>query len=551
MNLKKYRKQIGIAIGCLCMLGSLLLSGLYIANAAAGSVTGYQKITWGISTGRYYVNGTHAFCAQYNKSWPTVGTEVERIEPCNNEVLRKALYYGYNGPKNTLGTDEKAHVLTAIAVSDANIGERETGASAKYDTFYWDLVNYPENYPSPPEEFQAYMAITASDALQNLAFYQMEEPKPGYVTATKVSKYPELSDGNAYYTLEGAKYDIYRSEALSSDTYVGTLLTNAAGQTNTLELTAGTYYAKESVAPKGYMKDEQVISFTVTSKDTTTLHFTDIPQVCPVSLLLKKVDADTGLNQPQGAGSLKGARFSVQYYAGAWRQGDSPKRSWIFETDELGQIRYQKEYLVSGDALYETLPLGTLVIWETEASEGYQLNETVYVRELLPEGIKETVVPEQVLTYDLLLCKKSTDKQCLEGAEFTLYADERCLEKIGQVVTDEEGMACFQALYPNVTYYLKETTTPTGYLPLEGAFEICEETVPENGVLEMEIINEPEPEPEPKPEQPQPEKSVTSESPKTGDVSQTERFWTIGWISFLIVVIMSCHNRMKCARMTE
>ena len=110
---------------------------------SAGKVTGYEKITWGISTGRYYVNGTHAFCAQYNKSWPIVGTEVTRIESCTNEVLRKALYYGYNGPANTLGTDERAHVLTAIAVSDANIGERETGAASKYDAFYWDIVNNP------------------------------------------------------------------------------------------------------------------------------------------------------------------------------------------------------------------------------------------------------------------------------------------------------------------------------------------------------------------------------------------------------------------------
>ena len=114
-----------------------------MSNASAGSVTGYQKITWGISCGRYYVNDIHAFCAEYSKSWPTVGTEIVSITLCENEVLRKALYYGYNGPANTLGTDERAHVLTAIAISDANIGERETGASSKYDEFYWAIVNNP------------------------------------------------------------------------------------------------------------------------------------------------------------------------------------------------------------------------------------------------------------------------------------------------------------------------------------------------------------------------------------------------------------------------
>ena len=139
------------------------------SKASAGAVTSYEKITWGISTGRYAVNGIHAFCAEYSKTFPTVGTTIDSIVECNNEVVRKALYYGYNGPENVLGTDNKAHVLTAIAISDANIGERATGASAKYDEFYWELVNNPSNYPSPPSKFKAYLAITTSEELQDLA----------------------------------------------------------------------------------------------------------------------------------------------------------------------------------------------------------------------------------------------------------------------------------------------------------------------------------------------------------------------------------------------
>ena len=123
-----------------CIIAISFGAKTMVSNASAGSVTGYQKITWGISCGRYYVNGTHAFCAEYSKSWPTVGTEIVSITLCENDVIRKALYYGYNGPANTLGTDERAHVLTAIAISDANIGERETGASSKYDEFYWDIT---------------------------------------------------------------------------------------------------------------------------------------------------------------------------------------------------------------------------------------------------------------------------------------------------------------------------------------------------------------------------------------------------------------------------
>ena len=41
------------------------------------------------------------------------------------------------------------------------------------------------------------------------------------------------------------------------------------------------------------------------------------------------------------------------------------------------------------------------------------------------------------------------------------------------------------------------------------------------------------------------------ESPKTGDTNNSSVLGVLGVISFIIVVIMSCHNRFKCARMTE
>ncbi|MBQ2923888.1 MAG: hypothetical protein IJE60_12505 [Tyzzerella sp.] len=56
--------------------------------------------------------------------------------------------------------------------------------------------------------------------------------------------------------------------------------------------------------------------------------------------------------------------------------------------------------------------------------------------------------------------------------------------------------------------------------------------------------------------QPEPEQITLVEPPiaqppKTGDASESVMFGIFGVISFIIVVIMSCHNRFKCARMTE
>ena len=467
---KRKLSRLLLAIACLLTVGSSVG-----ANAAAGSVTGYQKITWGISTGRYYVNGIHAFCAQYNKSWPTVGTAVNEIVPCTNDVLRKALYYGYNGPQNTLGTDERAHVLTAIAVSDANIGESATGASAKYDAFYWELVNNPSKYPSPPSNFKAYLAITASDAMQNLAFYEME--KPGYVTGIKYSSNTQLHNGNACYSLGGAEYGVYSDASLAENTRVGSLVSDANGNMNTLELQAGTYYARELVAPMGFAKSKDVTQFTIAAEQTTQLTFTDAPQTNPIDVLVQKVDADTKQNVPQGSAKLEGAHFRIQYYAGLWQEGvdpaslgHTPARTWVFQTDESGIVRYQADYLVGGDELYEAMPLGTLVIREIRASQGYLLNETVYVRRITASGEGEhvatyeaPVVAEQFINVDIIICKSDNYGNKLSGAEFVLYEDAECQKEVNRGVTDEEGILKFFGLALEKTYYLKETKAPAGY----------------------------------------------------------------------------------------
>lgn len=477
------------------------------AEASAGKVTSYQKITWGISTGRYYVNGIHAFCAEYSKSWPTVDTPIVSITLCENEVLRKALYYGYNGPKNTLGTDAKAHVLTAIAVSDANIGERETGASAKYDTFYWDIVNNPSEYPSPPSNFKAYLAKPSSANMQTLAFYQIE--KNGYVKAVKSSANQELTEGNTCYTLAGAEYGLYSEASASESSRVGTLVTDENGNTNVIELPEGTYYAREVKAPTGYAKSMEIIPFTVISEKTTTLQFTDDPQVNPIGLLLQKVDAQTGLPKPQRLGSLKGAQFLVKYYPGLWEADVDPKdlektpaRSWIFETDENGQVYMKEAYLVSGDALYDAVPLGTITIQETKASEGYLLNDTVFVRQITAKGEEQnvdtyqypTVMEEKIPPYEAVIHKKDNYGNFLEGAEFVLFADEACEQEIARGVTDSDGILRFPNLEVGMKYYVKETKAPAGYKISEEnektPYQIHLLSSPEDNEYHLDMINE-------------------------------------------------------------
>ena len=67
----------------------------------------------------------------------------------------------------------------------------------------------------------------------------------------------------------------------------------ADGTSNTVEVSAGTYTLKEDVCPKGYAKaaDRTV---TVKAGATTEVAISDMPQSDPISILLHKVDRETG-----------------------------------------------------------------------------------------------------------------------------------------------------------------------------------------------------------------------------------------------------------------
>ena len=128
----------------------------------------------------------------------------------------------------------------------------------------------------------------------------------------KESANPEMTEGNSCYSLEGATYGVYKEQACS--TKIADLTTDAQGNSNTVEVDAGTYYVKETKAPKGFVLDKQVHSVTVTAGQTAVVKVKDLPQLDPVGVLLGKIDKETNQNKPQGSASLEGAEFTVKYY---------------------------------------------------------------------------------------------------------------------------------------------------------------------------------------------------------------------------------------------
>ncbi len=314
----------------------------------------------------------------------------------------------------------------------------------------------------------------------------------GQAVLKKKSANPELTNENSCYSLAGAEFGVYSSSSLSGASAVGRFTTDANGNSNTLTLNPGTYYVRELKAPKGFAMDPATKTITVTSGKTTTVEFADLPQMDPVGILLGKVDAETNANKPQGSATLQGAQFTVKHYAGLWEKdkdpasiGQSPKRTWIFQTDEDGFCIYGKESFLSGDELYfsasgvPSIPIGTITIQETKAPEGYLLNPEIFVRQITTEGNAEwvntynqPVIPENILKLDLVKKQAGTDI-AIPGAEFEHTKPDGTKETLE---TDAEGKLSFKGLQYG-HHVISEISVMDGYLLNENVieFEVAEE----------------------------------------------------------------------------
>ena len=197
-----------------------------------------------------------------------------------------------------------------------------------------------------------------------------------------------ITSGNNCYSLSGATYGVYSDKGCTKS--AATLTTNGNGNTNTVELRAGTYYVKETKAPKGFQLDKTVHTLTVKAGETTTLKVSDTPKVTNTQIELFKLDMDTAKGTPQGNAALEGAEFVWKYYDGYYTRDNlpsTPARSWTTRTKaEKGSdgtthyiTRLADSYKVSGDSFYSQngaicLPLGTITVEEKAAPKGYLLD---------------------------------------------------------------------------------------------------------------------------------------------------------------------------------
>ncbi len=303
------------------------------------AVTYYQKVsqvnpdTGGtLYTGVFEVDGRLAYCMERSVATPPQGSSTGPWQAVTNENVRKVLYYGYRGPKDSGYT----YVETALATGEAN-GDGDNSLGRK-------VLAEIKAKPSPPSTFKVWKVETNGGSTQDLAFYTIEEN--GYGRIQKVSTNPSATTGNAYYSLKGAVYGIYADKACT--TLVGTVTTEADGYSNSLSLAPGSYYAKEITAPQGFLLSTEVKNMSITSSQTTTVLVQNVPKPLKRVELTKYRENTTTV--------LEGAVFEHQ-------KPDGTKEQAVTGAD--------------GKIVWKDLQVGEHQIKEVKAPQGYRDNLNV------------------------------------------------------------------------------------------------------------------------------------------------------------------------------
>ena len=469
----------------------------YFEEGGHTSISNGIGTVWG--TGSFWkVDGHVAFCGEAMFAPPRAGSALNSAVEVHDDRVRKVIYYAYGYPNNQVSNYFKNRDQSLLATNEflsAVASGTSLGGSSNGQRYHvaYEMLKGILNLPSPPSDFKVYKAkcpgtgtnfqgiVTENQTL----YWGQNEPK-GNLTIEKSSSNPSITDNNNCYSLEGAEYGLYNSEADANKDVnrVGTFTIKADGKANTIkDLKAKTYYLKETKAGKGYDLDKKVYPVSVKSGKTEIKKVKDNPQADPVGILLKKRDKETGQDVPQRDAKLEGAEFTVKYYKGDYAedvdpatQGATPERTWVLKTDEDGFTYLQDNYKVSGDEFYynstnlPTIPIGTVTLRETKAPEGYKLNDETFIVKVISEGsdeflstYQEPIVPEQVIKGKIRIAKKDKDTGKViqvAGTVFDIYFNG---QKVSSMTTDETGYATSEDLAYG-EYVIKEAKAPNGYV---------------------------------------------------------------------------------------
>ena len=454
-------------------------------NKTINQAMGWQPVNLdALKAGNYSIEWTSEIWAQ-DTGWVKIGNEARVALTCGHVGVDPSFNSnpGYNDPAHTDNNHGQHIRVFSVSGNEAVIGvtvpTAMTQAGAGFFRIRWRIGS-------------------------------------GKLKIHKASANASITNGNDCYSLEGAEFAVLNAAGQN----MGTLRTDANGDTNTLEIPEGTYTVRETKPPKGYLPapDQQV---TVRGGQQTTAQVSDNASYDPIRIAIGKFDGDkeySANNLPQGSASLGGAQFTIEYfdtvdydsYDAIKKAGVKPTRSWVVRTNENGLAYLDKDSLVSGDEIYyqdgiPILPRGSVAIYESKAPDGYKLNSKVSFQKIQDDYLSGVTtfnmpeIPETVIRGGVSIQKLDSETgqtpqggASLEGITFSIINDNPNAvtvdgksynpgQTVKNIVTDKNGVAKTPAnCLPYGKYIIRETATNDGYLNTSNEMRV---TVSEDGKM--------------------------------------------------------------------
>ena len=346
------------------------------------------------------------------------GTKTLTNKPTEAVITKTDLVTGEGVPGATIEIkDSEGNPITGspfVTDKDGKI----TLSKLPVGTYTFKEIIAPAGYIINEEEctftIEADGTVTGTKTLTN---------KPNNTVISKV----DLVTGEA---VPGATIEIKDSEGnpIPGSPFV----TDENGEISISKLPAGTYTFKETIAPEGYILNEEECTFTIDEKGNVTGQ--TVLKNEPISVTFTKVDENTEK-------TLGGAEISLY--------------------KEDGSFVAKAETGLNGEVTFY-VPAGKYFAVETKAPEGYSINNTKYEITVDEKGVVtgDTVITDKMISVVINKIDSTTTKP-LADAKIEVFDSEG--KSLGVFKTNKDGQIIFDMLAAG-DYTFKEVEAPEGYI---------------------------------------------------------------------------------------
>lgn len=498
-------------------------SGLYATKFTCSEIAHdnmtYQDMAWISLGGGYQI-----------AKFPFYVTVPQQVQPGTIKLIKKSsntdltngnINYSLEGAEygvydNKACTGKASYTMTIKKGTDGTYTATQKEIPA--GTWYVKETKAPKGYTLNSKVYE--VEVPQNDTIEVPV---EDNPITLTINLAKVSALPDCSNNNENYSLQNAVYTVYtdancKSPAMKDGKNV-TLTTDKNGKASVSGLSKGTYYIKETTAPKNWAIDSTVYTVDATSDDdanagviSKTVTSKETPVLDPISILLKKTDS-----KGDAARSLENARFVIKYYTKMMTtnpaaQGIEPAATWTFKTKKVGSyytVWYTPDFLdttVDNSQMYKNadgsyaMPYGTITIQEKDPPAGYVVDSKLHVIRL--DGTDHGISADTALTIpnnsvDFNIVKKQYGTESVISGAVFKHTDPK--GRVETVTTDKNGKASFRGLidgkhiieetYVDPAYFVNdhkiEFTVTGGQISKEGLDKLQFEASGTNGSIKV------------------------------------------------------------------